>query len=268
MIKRIAIMGTVIALTGCVESKPTVREICQANQALCSDLNDDNWCNSERRQLIFSRYERQQKDTSENQYFLMRDLQSYAQCIELAATIEHKKLKSKQSNRIEAFINSQKNIKQLAEHTADSEHPLWLYWHWSNRGNEEALKKLLALEGTPQLEKPELKLALATYYAKHDSQKTFELLYNALRLYRQEDRINPEIPSTLVSMYLKEGKGAKAYVWSQVAWELGQDNLDKSSMKNIVNASDDQYEQWDERAKAIVEQLENGEFRGYYSSSS
>ncbi|MDV6315138.1 DUF2989 domain-containing protein [Idiomarina sp. HP20-50] len=260
--------SVVIALTGCVESKPTVREICQASPALCSDLNDDNWCNSERRQLIFSRYKLHQKETSENQYFLMRDLQTYAQCIELASTIEHKKLKSKQSSRIEAFINSQKNIKQLAERTADSEHPLWLYWHWSNRGNEEALQKLLALEGTPKLEKPELKLALATYYAKHDSKKTFKLLYNAMRLYRPGDRINPEIPSTLVSMYLKEEKPAKAYIWSQVAWELGQDNLDKNSMKNIVNASDAQYEQWDEQAQAIVEKLRDGNFRGYYSSSS
>ena len=249
MLKRIAITSAVVALVGCVEGKPTVREICQSNPAMCNDLNDDNWCNSERRQLIFSRYERHQ-------------------CMELASTIEHKKLKQKQSNRIEAYINSQKNIKKLADKTAGSDHPLWLYWHWSNRGNDQALQKLLSLEGTPQMETPELKLALATYYAKQDSQKTFELLYNALRLYKPGDRINPEIPSTLVSMYLKEGNGSQAYIWSQVAWQLGQDNLEKNSMKNIVNASEEQYEQWDEQAEDIVEKIEEGNFRGYYSSSS
>ncbi|WP_244213041.1 DUF2989 domain-containing protein [Idiomarina ramblicola] len=268
MFKRIVFTSAVVALTGCVEGKPTVREICESSPALCNDLNDDNWCNSERRQLIFSRYERKQNDTNEKQYFLMRDLQEYSQCIELASTIEHKKLKRKQSNRIEAFINSQKNIKQLADQTADSEHPLWLYWHWSNRGDQDALQKLLALEGTAKLEKPELKLALATYYTKHDSQKTFALLYSALRLYGPGDRINPEIPSTLVSMYLKEGNGAEAYVWSQVAWQLGQDNLEKNSMKNIVNASKEQYEEWDDRAESIVDKIKSGNFRGYYSSSS
>ncbi|MGM0630200.1 MAG: DUF2989 domain-containing protein [Pseudomonadota bacterium] len=268
MLKRIAITSAVVALVGCVEGKPTVREICQSNPAMCNDLNDDNWCNSERRQLIFSRYERHQKDTGENQYFLMRDLQEYAQCMELASTIEHKKLKQKQSNRIEAYINSQKNIKALADKTASSDHPLWLYWHWSNRGNDQALQTLLSLEGTPQMETPELKLALATYYTKQDSQKTFELLYSALRLYKPGDRINPEIPSTLVSMYLKDGNGPQAYIWSQVAWQLGQDNLEKNSMKNIVNASEEQYEQWNEQAEDIVEKIEEGNFRGYYSSSS
>ncbi len=39
-------------------------------------------------------------------------------------------------------------------------------------------------------------------------------------------------------------------------------------MKNIVNASEEQYEQWDEQAEDIVEKIEEGNFRGYYSSSS
>ncbi|WP_410613597.1 DUF2989 domain-containing protein, partial [Bacillus sp. SIMBA_154] len=73
-------------------------------------------------------------------------------------------------------------MEKLADETTDSEHPLWLYWHWANRSDQGALDKLLALEGTKKMETPELKLALATYYTKKDSQKTFELLYSALRL--------------------------------------------------------------------------------------
>lgn len=268
MIKNILLIGSVIVVAGCVEERPTVREICQGTPAMCNDLNDDNWCNQERRQLIFSRYERQQHDTTEREYLLMRDLQTYSRCIELASTIEHKKLKQKQSNRIEAFINSQKNIKNLASENANSEHPLWLYWFWANRNDNQALDKLLALEGTPQMQTPELQLALATYYTKHDSQKTFRLLYNALRLYDKGDRINPEIPTTLVSMYLKARNGAEAYVWSRVAWLLGQENLDKNSMKTIVPATQAEYEAWDDRAEAIVDAIEDGQFKGRYDSSS
>lgn len=267
MFKKYAVFIALLPLAGCYDSAPTVREICQGTPSMCSDLNDDNWCNSERRQLIFSRYDVSQNKTPENQYYLMQDLQEYSKCIELASTIEHKKLKQKQSNRIEAYINSQKNIKALAKETENSEHPLWLYWHWSNQGDTNALDKLLAMEGSKRMRTPELQLALATYYTKQDSKKTFKLLYNALRLYKEGDRINPEIPSTLVSMYLKEGKAEKAYVWSQVAWQLGQDNLDKNSMKNIVTASEDEYDDWDDQAEDIVDQIKDGQFKGRYSSS-
>ena len=68
-------------------------------------------------------------------------------------------------------------------------------------------------------------------------------------------------------MYLKEGKAEKAYVWSQVAWQLGQDNLDKNSMKNIVTASEDEYDDWDDQAEDIVDQIKDGQFKGRYSSS-
>ncbi|MGM7447237.1 DUF2989 domain-containing protein [Idiomarina sp. ST20R2A10] len=268
MLKKIVITSAALALTGCMEGKPSVSKICESTPGICSDLNTDNWCNVERSELIYSRYERSLNDTSENQYFVMRDLEKYSKCIELAATLEMTKSKQKQSDRLEAFINSRKNIEKLADETADSEHPLWLYWHWANRSDHEALDKLLALEGSKKMETPELKLALATYYTKKDSEKTFELLYSALRLYRPDDKVNPEIPSTLVSMYLKEGNGPEAYVWSQVAWQFGQKNLDKNSMKSIVNASEDQYDDWDDRAEAIVDKIEEGKFRGYYSSSS
>lgn len=268
MLKKIVITSAALALTGCMEGKPSVSEICESTPGICSDLNTDNWCNVERNKLIYSRYERSLDDTNENQYTVMRDLEEYSECIELAATLEMTKSKQKQSDRLEAFINSRKNIEKLADDTADSEHPLWLYWHWANRSDHDALDKLLALEGSKKMETPELKLALATYYTKKDSQKTFELLYSALRLYRPDDRVNPEIPSTLVSMYLKEGNGPEAYVWSQVAWQFGQKNLDKNSMKAIVNASEDQYDDWGDRAEDIVDNIEDGKFRGYYSSSS
>ena len=105
MFKKYAVFIALLPLAGCYDSAPTVREICQGTPSMCSDLNDDNWCNSERRQLIFSRYDVSQNKTPENQYYLMQDLQEYSKCIELASTIEHKKLKQKQSNRIEVLCS-------------------------------------------------------------------------------------------------------------------------------------------------------------------
>ncbi|HAS23072.1 MAG TPA: DUF2989 domain-containing protein, partial [Idiomarina loihiensis] len=163
MFKKIVITSAVLALTGCMEGKPSVSEICESTPGICSDLNTDNWCSVERSKLIYSRYDRSLNDTNENQYFVMRDLEEYSKCIELAATLEMTKSKEKQSERLEAFINSRKNIEKLADETTDSEHPLWLYWHWANRSDQGALDKLLALEGTKKMETPELKLALATY---------------------------------------------------------------------------------------------------------
>lgn len=108
MLKKIVITSAALALTGCMEGKPSVSKICESTHGICSDLNTDNWCNVERSELIYSRYERSLNDTSENQYFVMRDLEKYSKCIELAATLEMTKSKQKQSDRLEAFINSRK----------------------------------------------------------------------------------------------------------------------------------------------------------------
>lgn len=251
----------VAGLSACGERMPTVREMCEKDAQLCADLNDDNWCRSERRQLIISRYQTQLNTTPENQYYQLKDLQSYSQCIELASGIEHKKLKEKQSHRIEAYINSIKAIRALADKTADSKAPLLLYWHWANRNDNEALDELLRLEETKAMQTHELQFALATYYAKEDQSKVLSHLYNALRLYKPDNRFNVEIPESLVTYYLGKEDIKQAYVWSMVAIAFGSELMNERQMRTIVNATEDQYDEWQDIAEDIVDELEAGQFK-------
>ena len=254
-------LPALITLSGCTERLPTVREMCEENPGFCADLNEDNWCRSERRQLIISRYLNAEQPSSQHQYYLLKDLQQYSHCIELASGIEHRKLKSKQSHRIEAYLNSLNAINELAQQTADSEQPLLLYWHWANRGDKEALQQLLQMENTEQLQTHELQLALASYYAKEDQDKVLFHLFNALRLYQPEQRFNVEIPESLVTYYLSKENIKDAYIWARVAIVFGSTTMSERQIRSIANATDEEYEQWREQAEDIVDELEDGVFK-------
>lgn len=254
-------------VAACSERMPTVREMCEQDPALCNDLNEDNWCRSERRQLIITRYLQQQNGSAEQQYYLLKDLQAYSQCIELASNIEHRKLKDKQSHRIEAYLNSLKAINKRAKQTADSEVPLLLYWHWANRSDQQALEKLLALEGTEAMQTHELQFALATYYAKQDQQKLLSHLYSALRLYQPQQRFNVEIPESLVTYYLSREQREEAYIWSQVAIAFGSETMNEQQLRAIVGATDDEYDRWQNAADDIVDEIESGTFNRYPDNS-
>ncbi|TDP40669.1 hypothetical protein DEU29_101218 [Idiomarina aquatica] len=254
-------LTALLGLTACGERMPTVREMCDQDPGLCADLNEDNWCRAERRQLIISRYANKLQEIPENQYYLLKDLQKYSQCIELASGIEHRKLKSKQSHRIEAYLNSLDAIKALADKTATSDAPLLLYWHWANRSDTDALEQLLALENTKAMQSHELQFALATYYAKQDQDKVLSHLYNALRLYTPEQRFNVEIPESLVTYYLSREDVKNAYIWARVAIAFGSETMNEQQMRTIVNASDDQYDDWQDLAENIVDEIEDGEFK-------
>lgn len=253
-------LAALLGLSACGERLPTVREMCANEPSLCADLNQDNWCRAERRQLIISRYLQQHQPSSEQQYYLLKDLQSYSQCIEIASGIEHRKLKSKQSHRIEVYLNSLKSIKQLADETQHSEAPLLLYWHWANRNDSDALQQLLAMQESPAMQTHELQFALATYYAKEDQQQVLTHLYNALHLYQPEQRFNVEIPESLVTYYLSQEDIKNAYIWARVALAFDSTLINEQQMRSIVNATEEQYEAWQDQAEQIVEQLRDGEF--------
>ena len=253
-------LAALLGLSACGERLPTVREMCASEPSLCADLNQDNWCRAERRQLIISRYLQQHQPSSEQQYYLLKDLQNYSQCIEIASGIEHRKLKSKQSHRIEVYLNSLKSIKQLADETQHSEAPLLLYWHWANRNDSDALQQLLAMQESPAMQTHELQFALATYYAKEDQQQVLTHLYNALHLYQPKQRFNVEIPESLVTYYLSQEDIKNAYIWARVALAFDSTLINEQQMRSIVNATEEQYEAWQDQAEQIVEQLRDGEF--------
>lgn len=204
-----------IPLYGC-DNGPKVSEICQEHTKICADLQEDNWCRKERREVLVN-YDKLNKDSQDNnKYALLLTYETYAKCMDKASLIEHKKLKEKKSIRINNAINAKSRIKEMSLETSNSENALLLYYHWSRFNDKTALNKLLALEGTSEVETPDTQFNLATYYVKRNPAKTLTFLFHALELYKPEEPINIEIFKSLTTLFSEQGKYKHAYIWLKV----------------------------------------------------
>jgi len=164
MVLRASVLLTMLALTGCDEPL-TLAQVCKETPGFCSDLNKDSHCKNERSVVILKRYTEYKKPTDENKYQLLKGFESYNQCITLAAKIEHKKLKSKTTSRIEGQLTSIKEMTRLYQDTQKTNHPGLLYYHWSRNSDQSALNKLLALENDKSVtQSAEMQFFLASYY--------------------------------------------------------------------------------------------------------
>ncbi len=92
--KAAVVLLAVLALAGRTEEL-TVTKICKEKPGLCSDLNEDSHCNIQRREVIFERYAEAKLPSDSNKFKLLIGFEKYSKCIELAAGIEHIKLKEK-----------------------------------------------------------------------------------------------------------------------------------------------------------------------------
>ncbi len=238
---------------------PTVTEICTENPQLCDDLNSDNWCRSERAEIITHRFRHQPQLTAEQQYNLMIFFEDYKACISKAANIEHIKYREKESDRVKGVITAQRELKRLARATRNDPHPLLSYYHWSRNGDEDALQRFLAAKREGKLNTPELLIALASIEVKHDLDLTRQTLYRALSLYKDDDGIDTEIFPTLVTISLEQEKYAQAYIWSIVAEEYDADieGNDKISWAKRFHLDTNRLE---DVANDVIDAIEDGEF--------
>ena len=73
---------------GC-EEPLTLAQVYKETSGFCSDLNKDSHFKDERFDVIIERYIKYKDPTDENKYQLLKDFESYNQCINVAAKIEH-----------------------------------------------------------------------------------------------------------------------------------------------------------------------------------
>lgn len=204
-----------VPLYGC-DKGPKISEICQEHTQICADLQEDNWCRKERKDVIVGFDVLQKEPTDEKKYRMLLAYEHYANCMDKASLIEHKKLKEKKNVRITNAIKAKTRISELSNETSESENPLILHYNWSRFNNKNALNKLLALEGTSAVETSESQFNLATYYVKRKPEKTLSFLFHALELYEQDDEINTEIFKSLTTLFMDLEKPKQAYIWLKV----------------------------------------------------
>lgn len=103
MLKRASLLLGLITLAGC-EEPVTLAKVCKETPGFCADLNKDSHCKDERAEVILKRYSEYKEPTDENKYQLLKEFETYNQCITLAAKIEHIKLKAKKTSRIDGQL--------------------------------------------------------------------------------------------------------------------------------------------------------------------
>lgn len=260
MLVRASVLVGLLALSGC-EEPLTLTKVCEETPGLCLDLNKDSHCKKQRSEVIFSRYYEYKKPNDENKYQLLKDFEQYDKCVSLAAKIEHIKLKSKTTSRVEGHLTSLKEMTRLYQDTQDTNHPGLLYYHWSRNNSQSALTKLIGLENDKSVTtSAEMQFFLASYYIKFDEEKTIDLLYKTLELNKAGQQPNPEVYTTLVSLFYKHEKYKHAYTFARVAKLSGIENIEMFPIENKLASSGKDLDSLDTLAEQTFDSIQNGEF--------
>ncbi|WP_115718434.1 DUF2989 domain-containing protein [Gallaecimonas mangrovi] len=220
--KRLMWLLAALILSGC-NSEPSLQEICQQKPALCSRLNKDGWCRSERAALIRQRYavSKLTGDPGYPGYKLLLDTEDYRNCMAKAAGVVHKTLKERQSDRGRAYVAILQDLKALQQQYKTSKDPHILYYLYTRLDDQKALDAFLAEEGSGAFNTLELKAMLAGYYAKSDTEKTAQLLLEGLALPRESATVEPDIFQTLATLSMSQRRYQEAYLWTRIAQHHG-----------------------------------------------
>jgi hypothetical protein len=258
-LKASVLLGLLV-LTGC-EDQLTLSKVCKETPGFCADLNKDSHCKEPRAEVIMKRYTEYKAPTDENKYQLLKGFETYNQCITLAAKIEHIKLKAKTTSRIEGQFTSIKEMARLYQDTRNTNHPGLLYYQWSRNNNQNALTKLLSLENDESVtQSAEMQFFLASYYIKFDDEKTIDLLYKTLELNKEGSTPNPEVLTSLISLFYKHDKFKHAYIFSKVAQMSGIENIDLLPIEHQLVSIGKSIDSLDTLAQQTYEQIQTGEF--------
>jgi hypothetical protein len=249
-----------LALMACNDDR--IHNICGNYPELCQDLVDDGWCRYERTDIIRSRFYLKEEGTDRRKYELMRNLERYLKCAERSTNIEYKNAREQKNPRVEGMLAAGDQLAQLDAATRNSQDPYLLLWHWTNNTNELARQHFMALEGSKALDEPELQLALAGIYAKIDAAKAIAILHHGLSLYREGEKVNSRMLTSLSTLYMGQKQYGLAYLWGKVS-ESFQDAPEVSAKRLGIyhTLSKSEQDGYDVRAAEIVEQLKHGNYR-------
>lgn len=251
-------------LSGCENmffGQKTISQICTEYPQMCKDLNSDAHCRREKAEIIRFRFANFQAPSDQLKYQLLLQFEDYKECIGKAAQIEHIKHKDKKTDRVKGVITARRQLAQLARDTESSKDPYLLHYHWSRFGRKESLHGYLVLEAAGKLNEPALQVYLAEYYVKKDLDKTVRILYHALELYKSGDEVNPEIFYSLSTIFLKQERFPRAYVWAYIAKEYGVKDLDLTAIEALVRQVGKRPGKLEDIGDDYMSDISSGEFK-------
>ena len=226
LISIIAISGL---LASCSDPNDVV-SICENNSAICQDLNSDKWCQSERDNLIISRFNLQQNTSEQNQYSLLTSLNDYQECIKIAALIEPRQHPELKTQRVAAMLSTYDELLAVEKDTLSSNNPYILNYHWQSHNNKNARQRFITLSKQQTFTDPLLYLALANI-EDYNVDKSISHLLQGISLLDDDDDYNDNNKMTakllygLITAYMQKRSYQRAYMWSHTAIMLDVENI-------------------------------------------
>ncbi|MFM2480099.1 DUF2989 domain-containing protein [Celerinatantimonas sp. YJH-8] len=257
----IAIIIT-LQISGCDDfNRPqkSARSICADNPSLCDDLNKGGWCNDPREALIQARWQDAQQTTDRNNYLLLDSLNKYQRCIAVITQIEPIKLKERKTERTETLLTINNQIKTLESQVATKQDPYSLYYRWSQMSDYTARQQFINEQNKASMQQDPLLLwALATIYNQSDPQKSLSLMQQALMRYSQQKLLPVGLLESIVTQYMRLNRYDQAYIWSLVAEQLSNVQVNMNQLDAYQKFEDSQVSQFKDQAKLIIKSIKKG----------
>ena len=264
-------------LTSCSDPYDAVA-ICENDGAICADLNTDKWCQTERNDLIASRFEAQTNASEQAKYALLTALSDYQECIKIAALIEPRKHPELKTQRVSAMLSTYDELIALEKQTRSSNNPYILNYHWVSHNNEDAKQRFIALSKQQSFDDPALYFAIANIYNNNSDKAIANLLkgiallddnaqFNSSQLDNAQlgnSRLDNSAMTTkllyaIITAYMHKRNYQLAYLWSQVALISDIKNINLSIFnKHKITTSEQR--RLDKLAAKIAEQIEDKTF--------
>ncbi|NRA62699.1 MAG: DUF2989 domain-containing protein [Psychrobium sp.] len=225
-------------LSGCGLGEDTIYTICEENPAICVDIKAQGWCKLERALLIRNRLQQlKEPDDERNLYDSLHQWQYFSQCIESASNIVRKNKEDRDPTKTKTFLTSIKEIDKLERLTKNSALPELLYYHWARDGEQNKIYKLVALDKAGKLDRTNMQLKMAMYYAKNDPEKAIKAQYKALRYLTKHDleTLSGDVFANLSTHFYQKGYYRYSYIWAQVAVKFGLKESIYSGLSNELS---------------------------------
>lgn len=254
-----------IVLVGCDDfNKPdkSARSICSDEPSLCADLNKGGWCDSSRGEVIQARWSDHQQHSVRNDYRLLTALNTYQQCVALITQIEPLKLKERKTQRTETLLAITSQIQNLEEKVKLRDDPYSLFYRWSHLSDYPARAQFLQKRTLKEMrEDPLLLWAQATLYDKSNPQLSLQLMHQALMFSSQQKKLPKGLLESIVTENMRLNHYDQAYIWSLVAEQLTEVQLNLKRLDLYEQFSDEQVDQFESTAKTISKSIRKGEYR-------
>ncbi len=251
---------SIFGLLGCDNGRD-VTSICKNNPEICTDLNQDSWCFSEKNQLILQRFEVKEaaSPTDKQLYKLLLGLEDYGRCIELASGVQHIVHTERTADRARAYGLSTEGLKQLQEETRQRPEPYLSYYQWTRYSDTNALNRLLTLEKTGKLTEPYLLGQIATYYSNRNPIKSQQLYLKVLNQVQYQD-FDANWLLGMASAYRQTQALDKTYMLTKANLLLTQQKYSEEKLLSLIAGDQTLATQLDEQAKALVMALTNNQY--------